>query len=63
MERFSDVGEVTLSVVDATGRIVLDSHAESDTFQLNTSNFKPGIYNLIAKYDNQIGVQRFVVLR
>ncbi len=63
LERFSDVGEVTLSVVDATGRIVLDSHAESDTFQLNTSNFKPGIYNLIAKYDSQIGVQRFVVLR
>ncbi|MFN5370679.1 MAG: T9SS type A sorting domain-containing protein, partial [Bacteroidia bacterium] len=63
LERFTDAGGVTFTVVDAKGRIVCDSHTDSDTFQLNTSNFKPGIYNLIARFKGKIGVQRFVVLR
>lgn len=63
LERFSDAGGVTFSVVDATGRIVFDSHAETEIFQLNTSNFKPGIYNLIARFKGRIGIQRFVVVR
>jgi hypothetical protein len=55
-------GDVFLTMIDATGRIVLNTILNSQKMQLDVSNFSPGIYSLIAKYQDRIGVQRFLVM-
>ena len=62
MLRYEVGGDVFLTMIDATGRIVLNTILNSQKMQLDVSNFSPGIYSLIAKYQDRIGVQRFLVM-
>jgi len=62
MQGFEQGSDIFLTMIDATGRTVMNTNLYSQKMQLDISNLTPGIYSLIAKYQDRIGVQRFVVM-